>query len=120
MGKPTNCPKCGSQDLVWERPVCFRVPGGLDFPVLTRRCACGSCGYIETWIQEIEKLKEARAITGWKSYLQYMASLFNFRRRWRLSRGLCGKCGYDLRGTPDRCPECGEPATKTSAPPSPQ
>jgi hypothetical protein len=31
------------------------------------------------------------------------------RRRQRAEHGLCVKCGYDLRASKERCPECGTP-----------
>ena len=41
--------------------------------------------------------------------------LVGFRRQTRRNDKHCPKCGYDLRATLDRCPECGTVPTKKGA-----
>jgi len=41
-----------------------------------------------------------------------VADLRHRRHKGRGQRGLCTYCGYDLRASPGRCPECGAVARR--------
>jgi hypothetical protein len=50
---------------------------------------------------------------GWLLFLLLASLSYAFFRRWRRGKpriaAACAKCGYDLRASKERCPECGAP-----------
>jgi hypothetical protein len=62
-------------------------------------------------------------VTGWMTFrwlwpaIQkgYSAIRRNTPEQRRIRRGLCAKCGYDMRASSTRCPECGYDVQSTTA-----
>ena len=71
--------------------------------------------YAAVWMQSPPELVEHGVNLAWFAFLGSILPLLWCRRwvrGWRYRRllaraGRCRRCGYDLRATPDRCPECG-------------
>jgi hypothetical protein len=57
---------------------------------------------------------EARAgyLVGFTLLLPMVWAIARARRARRHRQGCCPACGYDLRATPERCPECGAAAVE--------
>ena len=56
------------------------------------------------------------AVPGWACIvvlailpMRWLAVAARQRREAKIHAGICLRCGYDLRESPLRCPECGEP-----------
>jgi hypothetical protein len=70
--------------------------------ILFHRVAPAALGHV-LWVAMYPLVVGTPLAGSWFAY--------RFVRAWRAGRkaGVCRVCGYDLRASPDRCPECGTP-----------
>ena len=91
-----------------------RVPLGLEFraePVGVSEVKPGWSswtGLQATYIRQSSFTASDVRIPYWMLLTTGFVAVMWLRRRLRrLPAGCCAGCGYDLRATPERCPECG-------------
>jgi hypothetical protein len=81
------------------RPYSWRHRIGLT---IDRRIRAGVSPGVDTWVTLPYWFLAGLAAVAPSLRLRQLR-----RRRCQRGKGLCPACGYDLRATPERCPECG-------------
>ena len=89
-------PRPGVQDFVWH---------GFEYHADVRPVRPN-----DRWIRQVWFPHWTLATFGTIAPIAFFLS--GARRRSRIRRGLCDECGYDLRASTDRCPECGTPISR--------
>ena len=110
-----------TRSLTWGRdrpPMPMSVPnptpmGRLGFQFVSEGVPLGGSSFL-TVIGIIAPSWFVVATSAVPPGLAYLVWRRRRRARLRLARGQCVRCGYDLRGTPERCPECGAAALTTA------
>jgi hypothetical protein len=88
---------------------------GFEFAYLNYRDPFMMGGYPIETVREQSVTFPLAAIFFPAIFLSVLWKRREIKQRRRLTKGLCTNCGYDLRATPDRCPECGTVPTKQNA-----
>ena len=98
---PQDWPPPGASVIAFGRNVFPAHPGG---------SRSGRWGFRAGSIVRQDLVSRSADVPHWcaAAVLSLMPVAWLRRRLCRpRPRGLCSRCGYDLRATPDRCPECG-------------
>jgi hypothetical protein len=99
----------------WERMPPRRQPPRYPEPFGKGNVVASGGGFILAWRRSGDTVARDLIVPAWSvaifTALLPMIWVVAFRRARRKKRrantGLCTQCGYDLRATPDKCPECG-------------
>jgi hypothetical protein len=113
----SNAARLRTRALTWGRdrpPVTMSMPkptpwGRLGFQFVSETVPLGG-GSVLMVIGLIAPSWFVVGITAIPPSSEYLVWRRQRRARSRLERGQCVRCGYDLRETPERCPECGAAA----------